>query len=584
MLNLGQKRRSELSAALLASRNAFAGVAVFSALLNLLYLTGSFYMLEVYDRVLPSRSVPTLVGITLLAATLYGVHGTLDVIRSRLLVRVGAHLGEAASERVHQMLMKLPLKGPATGGMQPLRDLDQIRSFMSTIGPAALFDLPWMPLYLGICYLFHPWIGLAAAAGGIALVFVTLLTEFLSRGPSAEAAHLAGIRNTLADANRRNAEVVHAMGMAGPLGSLWSEYNRSYLVAQQKVADVAAGLGGLSKVLRLALQSGVLAIGAWLVINQQATAGIIIASSILTSRALAPIEIAISQWRGFITARQSWRRLKDLMARNPEDQPRLPLPAPSQSLALENVSMVPPGASRMVVHDVTFMLKAGQGLGIIGPSASGKSSLARGIVGVWSAAHGRIRIDGAALDQWSPEQLGPHIGYLPQDMELFAGTVAQNIARFDPKPPADAIITASTEAGVHDLILGLPDGYETQIGEGGSALSAGQRQRVGLARALYGAPFLVVLDEPNANLDSDGDDALTRAIKSVRARGGIVVVVAHRPSALAGVDTLLVMRHGRLGLFGPKETVLKDALQPPPPAPAPARRPGGIRLEDTTVH
>src|SRR6516165_2519626 len=246
MLNLGQKRRSELSAALLASRNAFAGVAVFSALLNLLYLTGSFYMLEVYDRVLPSRSVPTLVGITLLAATLYGVHGTLDVIRSRLLVRVGAHLGEAASERVHQMLMKLPLKGPATGGMQPLRDLDQIRSFMSTIGPAALFDLPWMPLYLGICYLFHPWIGLAAAAGGIALVFVTLLTEFLSRGPSAEAAHLAGIRNTLADANRRNAEVVHAMGMAGPLGSLWSEYNRSYLVAQQKVADVAAGLGGLS--------------------------------------------------------------------------------------------------------------------------------------------------------------------------------------------------------------------------------------------------------------------------------------------------------------------------------------------------
>jgi ATP-binding cassette subfamily C protein len=322
--------------------------------------------------------------------------------------------------------------------------------------------------------------------------------------------------------------------------------------------------------------------GAWLVINQQATAGIIIASSILTSRALAPIELAISQWRGFVAARQSWRRLNVLLDKIPADQPHMALPKPVHSLAVEAVSVVPPGTNRVVVQDVAFQLKAGQGLGIIGPSASGKSSLARAIVGVWTAVRGMVRIDGAALDQWSSEALGPHIGYLPQDMELFAGTVAENIARFEPLPSSAAIIAAATAAGVHELILGLPEGYETQIGEAGAALSAGQRQRIGLARALYGEPFLVVLDEPNANLDSDGEEALTRAILGVRERGGIVVVIAHRPSALAGVDTLLVMQAGRMGAFGPKETVLKQALRPAPaplsaPTPAPLRFAEGAR-------
>jgi PrtD family type I secretion system ABC transporter len=563
MPNFRLKPRPELSAALAAdSHQAFVGVALFSALLNVLYLTGSFYMLEVYDRVLPSRSVPTLVGITLLALILFSIQGVFDIVRSRILVRVGGALDEAVSERVHHVLMKLPLKGSVSRGVQPLHDLDQIRSFLSSVGPAALFDLPWMPLYLGICYLFHPLIGVAATVGGLVLVVVALLTELLTRGPSAEAAHLLGNRNALAGTNRRNTEVVHAMGMAGRLGSLWSDCNRRYLAAHQRTADIAAGLGGLSKILRMALQSGVLGIGAWLVINQQATAGIIIASSILTSRALAPIELAISQWRGFVAARQSWRRLNELLGEIPADQARMALPKPLHSLAVEAVSIVPPGTNRVVVHDMAFQLKAGQGLGIIGASASGKSSLARAIVGVWTAARGKIRIDGAALEQWSPEALGPHIGYLPQDMELFAGTVAENIARFEPQPSSEAVIAAATAAGVHELVLGLPDGYETQIGEAGAALSAGQRQRIGLARALYGEPFLVVLDEPNANLDHEGEEALTRAIQGVRARGGIVVVVAHRPSALAGVDSLLVMRAGRLEAFGPKEAVLKQALQP----------------------
>ncbi|MGH8430406.1 MAG: type I secretion system permease/ATPase, partial [Solimonas sp.] len=353
-----------------------------------------------------------------------------------------------------------------------------------------------------------------------------------------------------------------AMGMTGRLAALWEGHNRRHLDAQQRVADIAGGLGALSRILRMVLQSAVLGIGAWLVVHQEASAGIIIASSILTSRALAPVEVAIAHWRGFVAARQSWRRLNGLMASAPAADPRMDLPKPSSSLTLEGVGVSPPGANRLVVQGVAFQLKAGQGLGVIGPSASGKSSLARAIVGVWPAVQGKIRIDGAALDQWPAEALGSHIGYLPQDMELFDGTVAQNIARFDAEASADSIIAAAKAAGVHELILALPEGYETRTGDSGANLSAGQRQRIGLARALYGDPFLVVLDEPNSNLDREGDEALTRAILGVRARGGIVVVNAHRPSALAGVDNVLVLLAGRVQAFGPKDQVFRDAAQP----------------------
>jgi PrtD family type I secretion system ABC transporter len=352
MFRLGQNTGSELSTALAACRSAFLGVALFSALLNVLYLTGSFYMLEVYDHVLPSRSLPTLVGITLLALLLFAFQGLFDIVRSRILVRIGRGLDEAVNERVYDVLVRLPLRTSSAHGLQPLRDLDQVRSFLSSVGPAALFDLPWMPLYLGICYLFHPWIGVAATAGGLILIAVTLLTEFLTRAPAAEAATLAGNRTSLAEAGRRNAEAVQAMGMAGRLGARWRHSNRDYLAAHQRTADIAAGLGGLSKVLRMALQSGVLGIGAWLVINQQATAGIIIASSILTSRALAPIELAIAHWRGFVAARQSWRRLDTLLGKVPADPPRLVLPKPVHSLAVEAVSIVPPGTQRVVVQDM----------------------------------------------------------------------------------------------------------------------------------------------------------------------------------------------------------------------------------------
>jgi ATP-binding cassette subfamily C protein len=396
------------------------------------------------------------------------------------------------------------------------------------------------------------------------------MSEFMTRKPSRMTMAHVGTRNTIADAGRRNAEVLHAMGMAPRMGKIWGDANTKYLASQLQTSDVAGGLGAVSKVLRLTLQSGVLGLGAYLVIQQQATAGIIIASSIIVARALAPVELAIANWRGFVSARQSWRRLSEFLQATGKDSEPMALPAPKGTLAVENVVATPPGVQRVVVQDVNFTLKAGQGLGIIGPSASGKSSLARLLVGVWVPARGKVRIDGAAMDQWSPADLGRHIGYLPQDVELFAGTVAQNIARFESEAPSDAIIAASQAAGVHDLIVRLPEGYDTQIGESGTMLSAGQRQRIALARALYRDPFLVVLDEPNSNLDTDGDKALTQAIMRVRARGGIVVVVAHRSAALAGVDQVLAMVGGRVHALGPRDEVLAKLFAPQQPAAAPA--------------
>jgi ATP-binding cassette subfamily C protein len=557
-------RPSELREAMSACWHAFVAIAVVSGLINILYLTGSFYMLEVYDRVLPSRSIPTLIALSVLALTLFAFQGVLDVIRSRVMVRVAATLDERLSARVYDIVVQLPLRTKAQGdGLAPLRDLDQIRAFLVSTGPSALFDLPWMPFYLLICFLFHPWIGVAALVGALILSSLTLMSEFMTRGPSRLAGTQVGARNALAEAGRRNAEVLQAMGMAPRMGKIWGEANTKYLASHQKTSDIAGGLGATSKVLRFTLQSGVLGLGAYLVIQQQATAGIIIASSIIVARALAPVELAIANWKGFVSARQSWRRLSDVLRGLETGSEPMSLPAPKANLVVENVSAGPPGVQKVVVQDIAFGLKAGQGLGVIGPSASGKSSLARLIVGVWTPMRGKVRLDGAALDQWSPAELGPHIGYLPQDVELFAGTVAQNIARFEADAPSEAVIAAAQAAGVHDMIVRLPEGYDSQIGEAGAVLSAGQRQRVALARALYRDPFLVVLDEPNSNLDADGDKALAQAIVRVRQRGGIVVVVAHRPSALAGVDQVLAMINGRQHAMGPRDEVLAKLFGPP---------------------
>lgn len=567
---LPQTPRSELAGALQACRNAVWALGLGSALVNVLYLSGSFYMLEIYDRVLPSRSIPTLVALSVLLLCLYGFQAVLDLLRGRILVRVGRSIGQSLSFRIYDVIGRLALKTRATSdGLQPLRDLDQIRNFLSSTGPLAFLDLPWIPVYVGICFMFHVLLGTVALLGAFVLIGLTLLTEMFTRNPTKTATALAVKRNALAETSRRNAEVLQAMGISPRLGAIWGETNLKYLDAQQRVSDVIGGFGAVSKVLRMALQSIMLGAGAYLVVTQEATAGIMIAGSVIVGRAMAPVDLAIANWRTFFATRQSWERLKRLLAVLPAEREQLTLPKPRQSFAVESISIVPPEDKRVVVQDIAFRLEKGNGLGIIGPSASGKSCLARALVGVWQPVRGTIRLDGAALDQWPGNMLGQHIGYLPQDVELFGGTVAQNIARFEAKPDADTVIAAAQAAGVHDLVLRLPDGYETEIGEGGASLSAGQRQRIALARALYGDPFLVVLDEPNSNLDSEGDEALTRAILGVRARGGIAIIIAHRPSALAGVDQVLLMVQGKSQLQGPRDEVLAK-MKRRPAAPAAA--------------
>ncbi|PDS71387.1 type I secretion system permease/ATPase [Rhizobium sp. L43] len=555
-----------LVAVLFSLKKAFVGIGATSALVNILTLTGSFFMLQVYDRVIPGHSLPTLVGLGIIAATLYVFQGILELVRSMLLVRVGLSVDERFGETVYDSLILFPSRMQVPGdGLQSVRDLDSVRGFLSGPGPTALFDIPWMPLYLGLCFLFHVWIGIAALTGALILVGLTIVAEQKSRQPAKEAAKIASERTALAEATRRNSETVLAMGFGHLLGKKWSEINRRYLSNHLRATNVTGTLGTLSKILRMMLQSAVLAVGALLVIRQEASGGIMIASSILVSRALAPVELAISQWKGFAAARDSWSRLLKLAELMPTDEREVSLPKPVSAVKAENLHLAAPGSKVSIIRSISFELVAGEAVGVIGPSASGKSSLARGLVGVWPPIAGTVRLDGASLSQWDPRALGKHIGYLPQDVSLFGGSIAENIARFDPDAASDKIIAAAKAAGVYDMIVQFPEGFETKIGEQGSALSGGQRQRVALARALYGEPFLIVLDEPNSNLDAEGEAALSRAILSVRARGGIVVVVAHRPSALVAVDKVLVLANGQMQAFGPKDEVLKNTTQPAAP-------------------
>ncbi|NRQ18353.1 Type I secretion system ATP-binding protein PrsD [Ensifer sesbaniae] len=567
---------TELAGALRSCRGALAGVAIFSGVSNILMLNGAIFMLQVYDRILPSRSVPTLIGLSILAAALFLGQATIDLLRGRIMTRIGAELDECVSGRVFSAIARLPLLvGQQGEGLQPQRDLDSIRTFLASPGPNALFELPWLPFYIAIIWSFHPILGLTAIGGAIVLVALTITTEMLTRKP-ASAATSSGIRrNNLAEASRRNAEVLAAMGMRRRLHEQWQETSREHIAQQQRVSDVVGGLGSLSRALRLMLQSAMLGVGAWLVIHGEATAGVIIAGSILAGRALAPVDLAIAHWRNFISARQSWRRLSQLLSRLPDEVGPMALPTPRSSLTVDRVAVSAPGTQRLIVQGIEFNLSAGVGLGVIGASGSGKSTFVRALVGAWRPTIGRVKLDGAALDQWPQDQLGRYIGYLPQDVELFSGTVATNIARFEPVADAEAVVAAARAAGVHDLIVSLPNGYETQIGEGGTALSAGQRQRIALARALYRDPFLIVLDEPNSNLDADGERALGEAIKRIKARGGIVVIVTHRPNILAAVDLVMEMKEGQMQTLGPRDRVLSK-LSPLQPANSDFLRPIAI--------
>lgn len=571
-------------------------VGFFSGVINILALTGAFYMLQIYDRVLPSGSVATLIGLTILMAGLYAAFGLLDFFRVRLMSRVGLRFDQLLSRKIFGLVYSGASPAQrADPSLQPIRDLDQIRTFLSGMGPAALFDLPWMPLFLAVIYLLHPVLGLFATGGALVLIVLTALAEFMGKKPMEAAAYSHRERLSLAETARRNGEAVQALGMGHHLDRRWEDVNARFLAQQVKASDATSLIGTMSKAVRLILQSGILGLGAYYAISGEVSAGTIIAGSITMSRALAPLDSVIAHWRGFIAARQSYHRLVALFAHKeaasgPAEQ--ISLPTPKRSLEVSKLVVAPPGSRQPTIKGIDFALAAGDGLGVIGPTASGKSSLARTLVGVWKPSNpmSAVRLDGAAIDQWPPDELGRHIGYLPQDIELFEGTIASNIGRFDPSASDEEIIAAAKAAGCHEMIVQLENGYQMQIGEGGASLSGGQRQRIALARALFRNPFLVVLDEPNANLDQQGENALTQAIIGVRRRGGIAIVVAHRPSTLASLNKVLVIANGQTQDFGPRDEVLRRVLksqsggrpaagQPVPSAPA--RKPDATTLQPT---
>jgi len=552
----------ELQGAVKACRPALIGVAVESGLINLLMLTGPLFMLQVYDRVLPSGSVPTLIGLFCLAAAMYAMQGVLDAMRSRILTRLGRLFDAKLSPRIFDSIIQATLRnGVYADALQAGRDLDTVRFFIGGPALSALFDLPWIPFYVAICFLFHPLMGLAVLIGAAVLCAIAWLAEVLARAPTRELVALASARRVLAEAARRNAALVLALGMRGKMTARWARENAAYLDMQQYGADLTGGFGSLSRAFRMLLQSAVLGVGAYLVIEQEATPGVMLAATILSIRALAPVELAIANWKTFIAARQSWANLSDVLAQSPAPVEPVALPPPACDLRCNSLSLAAPGSGAVILHDVSFTLAAGAALGVVGPSGSGKSSLARALVGAWKPARGVIRLDGSTLDQWNSDALGRCIGYLPQDVELLAGSVAQNIARFDPDPNPQDIIAAATAADVMELIRMLPNGFDTQVGEGGALLSGGQRQRIALARALYGNPFLVVLDEPNSNLDAQGETALVRAIARVRQRRGIALVITHRPSVLVAVDAVLVLNGGRVQSIGPRDAILGGGVQ-----------------------
>lgn len=553
--------QSEVRAAFDRCRGNLVMTGVFSFFINLLMLSGPLYMMQVYDRVLTSRSVSTLVALSVLVAVLLLFMGALELIRSRLLVRVGARIDAQLGSRVFDAVVQRRLWRSGQAGTQPLGDLKTLREFLSGQGPLAFFDAPWVPVYLGVIYLLHPLLFLVSAGGALILFAIALMGEILTRKPMAAASHQSFAATAVAEAGQQSAEAVRAMGMLPGLRRRWLDRHARALGHQRAASDRAGTLSAGSKTLRLILQSAILGAGAALAIEQIISAGAMIAASIIMGRALAPVDQAIGNWRGFIGARAAYRRLHALLDQVPAAPTRLALPPAQGHLAVQNLVAGPPEATRAVVSGIAFELAAGSALGVIGPSASGKSTLARLLTGVWQPQIGTVRLDGAALDQWDNQALGRQIGYLPQDVELFAGTVGDNIARLADHPDPEAIVAAARSAGVHDMILRLPDGYNSQIGDGGGHLSGGQRQRLGLARALYGDPTLVVLDEPNANLDAEGDAALTQAIHTIKDRGGIVIVMTHRPSAIEAVDLLLLLDGGRQQAFGPKAEVLAATTQ-----------------------
>lgn len=550
----------ELRAARRESRSLYWAVALFSVFANLLMLTGPLYMLQVYDRVLGSRSEATLVALSLLVVFLYGIMGILDYTRGRIMARVGARFQARLDRRVFDAMVRRSAVAPDASAQTGLADLESVQRLIASPVVTSGFDLPWTPIFLAGIALFHPWLGYLALAGGGLLIFITFLNQVFSQRPVTQANISSHRANLLSEEVRGEAEMIQSMGMRGAAFERWKEARNASLLESVSANDVVGGFTSTTKTLRLFLQSAMLGLGAYLVLLGELTPGAMIAGSILLGRALAPIELIIGQWALVQRARKGWSSLADLLTKVPEEAPRTQLPKPRARLDVQSITMVPPGESRASLKTVSFRVEPGQAVGVIGPSGAGKSTLARALTGVWRPAGGTIRLDGAGLDQYPPDVLGTHIGYLPQRVMLFDGTIAENIARLSRTPDPDKVVAAAKKAAAHDMIVHLPDGYDTRVTAGGGRLSGGQIQRIGLARALYDDPVIVILDEPNSNLDNEGSLALNHAIRALKADGRSVLIMAHRPAAIQECDTLLVLDQGTRAAFGPKDQVLRELV------------------------
>lgn len=554
-INAAKRKQAEKLTA--GFHSAFVFLFVVSGVINVLALTGAFYMLQIYDRALGSASIPTLLALSALAIGLYLFQGLFDILRSQVLIRVGARLDQNAAPMAHQVAIDMPRFGFSTSeALERGRDVDTVRGFLGSQGPVAVFDLPWMPLFIAFVYFLHPMLGALTLGGAVLLTMITIATELLTRKHSKATHQAAIVRGAIADSNARNADVLKAMGFGGRAVQRFCEANYEHLRLHTRTNDISGTFGALSKVLRMILQSAVLGVGAFLTIKGELSAGAIIAASVAAGRALAPIDLAIGNWKQIVAARSAFGRLKETVVALASVDDPMPLPKPSRGLSVESVTVAAPGSGRVLLSDVSFEIVAGHAVGIIGPSGGGKTTLVRALTGIWPSLRGSVRLDGAEMAQWDSQELGKHIGYLPQDVALMDATIEENISRFAEDGDPATVIAAARAAGVHDMIVHLPDGYRTQLGASGMALSGGQRQRIGLARALYGEPFMVVLDEPNSNLDGEGEAALTEAIHRIRARGGIALVIAHRPSALSAVDMVAVIQNGRMTAFGSKEDII----------------------------
>ena len=556
-----ERGKAELRTARASSRHLYWIVALFSLFANLLMLTGPMYMLQVYDRVLGSKSQETLIALSLLVVFLYGIMGVLDFTRGRIMARVGAKFQNALDRRVFDATIRKSAVAPDLQTQSGLNDLEAVQRFITSPVLLAFFDLPWTPIFLAGIFIFHPLLGAMAMGGAALLVIITLLNQFLSRHPQAQAALAGQHAGNLSNQVRDEAEMVQAMGMRDAAFARWEKSRNVALSEQIKATDVSGGFTSLTKTLRLFLQSAMLGLGAYLVLQNEMTPGAMIAGSILLGRALAPVEMMLNQWALVQRAGKGWSNLSELLGTVPVEPLRTPLPKAKARLVAKSLTVVPPGEKVAALRGVAFELLPGQALGVIGASGAGKSSLARAVTGVWRPAGGSLRLDAAALEHYDPAVLGQHIGYLPQRIQLFDGTIAENIARLIDQPDSELVVKAAKSAAAHEMILELPNGYDTRVSAVQSRLSGGQMQRIGLARAMYGEPVVLVLDEPNSNLDNIGSEALNEAIRGIKARNGAVMIMAHRPAAIQECDMLLVLDKGMVTAFGPRDEVLRNTVK-----------------------